>query len=294
MTEIPAQLVRELREKTGAGFMECKKALLETKGELAEAVMYIRKAGLAKADRKAVRVAAEGRVEVVLAPSGTEAAIVEVNAETDFVASSEDFRKFTRQVADAILKLRKSDSEALHQFMLPGGQTIETERTQLMLRLGENLVIRRFHYVTGRESLSSYVHQGGKIGVVVDLEGGQGDVGRNLAMHIASAAPLWLDPDQADPIWLNEQRAIVEHQSRQSGKPEAIVQKMIEGRLRKLMEEFSLTHQPYVRDPTLSVSDYLKKHAARVHTFIRYRVGEGVEKSQKDFAQEVMAEVNRR
>lgn len=294
MTEISAQLVRELREKTGAGFMECKKALLETKGELSEAVMYIRKAGLAKADRKAARVAAEGRVEVVLSPAGSEAAIVEVNAETDFVASSDDFKKFARRVADAILVLRQSDSEVLSGYTLPDGQTIETERRQLVLRLGENLIIRRFHHVIGRGTLFSYIHQGGKIGVVVDLEGGQAEVGRNLAMHIASAAPLWLDPDQADSGWLNEQRTIVEHQSRQSGKPEAIIQKMIEGRLRKLMEEFSLIHQPYVRDPSLTVSDYLKQHAARVHAFIRYRVGEGIEKSQKDFAQEVMAEVNRR
>jgi elongation factor Ts len=294
MTEIPAQRVRELREKTGAGFMECKKALLETEGNLDEAVLYIRKAGLAKADRKAERVAAEGRIEVVLSPTGGEAAIVEVNAETDFVASSDDFRKFSRQVADAILMLRQPDIEVLSGYTLSSGQTIETERRQLVLRLGENLLIRRFHHVIARGRLFSYVHQGGRIGVVVDLEGGPEEVGRNLAMHVASAAPLWCDPDQVDSGWLKEQRAIVEHQSRQSGKPEAIVQKMIEGRLRKLMEEFSLTHQPYVRDPSLSVSEYLKQHAARVHAFIRYRVGEGIEKSQKDFAQEVMAEVNRR
>ncbi len=294
MTEISAQLVRELRDKTGAGFMECKKALLETDGKLDEAVMSIRKAGLAKADRKAERIAAEGRVEIALSPAGTEAAIVEINAETDFVASGEDFKRFSRQVAEAVLQIRKPDLETLMQYPLPGGQTVEAERKHLMVRLGENLVIRRFQYLTTGAVLSSYVHQGGQIGVVVVLEGGPGEVGRNLAMHVAAAAPLWLEPGQVDPDWLKEQRTVVEHQARQSGKPEAIVQKMIEGRLRKMTEEYSLISQPYVRDPSIAVSEYLKRHAARVTAFTRYRVGEGIEKDHKDFAAEVMAQVNRR
>lgn len=293
MTEISAQLVRELRERTGVGLMECKRALVETGGVMEDALRYLEKAGLAKANRKSTRVAAEGRIELVIV-EGRGGALVEVNSETDFVSSSAEFIRFAETVAAAAVAGNPSGIEALMQMTPPGGKTLEEERLALMQRLGENVVVRRFRRFPMQHRLAGYVHQGGRIGVLVEFAGGSPEVGRDLALQITASAPLWLEPDRVDPEWLSGQREIVEHQARESGKPPAIMQKMIEGKLRKLVEEHALTHQPYIKDPDINVMAYLSRTGTKVIDFVRYAVGEGIEKEHKDFAEEVKAQVQGR
>lgn len=293
MTEISAQRVRELREKTGVGFMECKKALVETAGNLEAALVYLEKAGLAKADRKSARVAAEGRVEMVIT-DGQGGALVEINSETDFVAASDDFRGFAQNVASLVAARNPADIDELLQMTGPSGRSLDEERKSLMLRLGENVLVRRFRKFVTHRNLAGYIHQGGQIGVLVELEGGNAEVARNMALQITAGAPRWLEPSRVDPEWLVKQREIAEHQARESGKPPAIMQKMVEGRLKKLVEEFSLTHQAYIKDPDINVMTYLSRSGATVIDYVRYAVGEGIEKGHKDFAEEVMAQVNQR
>ncbi|EQD34293.1 translation elongation factor Ts [mine drainage metagenome] len=293
MTEISAQLVRELRERTGVGFMECKKALVETAGAMEAALDYLAKAGLAKADRKSSRVAAEGRLELAIA-DGQAGALVEVNSETDFVASSGEFRSFAQKVAALVAARNPASIEELMQLTDSSGRTLDEERRALMLRLGENVVVRRFRQFTTQRHLAGYIHQGGQIGVLVEFDGGSPEVGRNIALQITASAPRWLEPSRVDHEWLAKQREIAEHQARESGKPPAIMQKIVEGRLKKVVEELSLSHQPYIKDPEINVMTYLSRSGTQVIDFVRYAVGKGIEKEQKDFAEEVMAQVNRR
>ncbi|MHB1544138.1 MAG: translation elongation factor Ts [Gammaproteobacteria bacterium] len=293
MTEISAQLVRELRERTGVGFMECKKALVETAGVMEAAMVYLEKAGLAKADRKSSRVAAEGRIELAIT-EGQGGALVEVNSETDFVASSSDFCSFAQKVAALVAAENPASVDELMHMTSSSGKSLDEERKALVLRLGENVVVRRFRQFTTRRHLAGYIHQGGQIGVLVEFDGGSPEVGRNIALQITASAPRWLEPSRVDSEWLEKQREIAEHQARESGKPPAIMQKMVEGRLKKLVEELSLSHQAYIKDPEINVMTYMSKSDAKVIDYVRYAVGEGIEKEQKDFAEEVMAQVNRR
>lgn len=285
---ISASLVKELRERTGAGMMECKRALSEAGGDIERAVEYMRKAGLAKADKKAGRVAAEGRV--VVAEDAAAAALVEVNCETDFVANGEDFARFAAQVAQAALSRQPADLEALSALTLVDGKTVDIARRELVAKIGENVSVRRFVCFKNQGGrLASYVH-GARIGVLVELRGGDGALARDIAMHIAASRPLCVRPAEVPAEVLAKERDIIRAQSADSGKPAAIVEKMIEGRLKKFLAEITLLGQPFVRDPELTVERRLAQAGAEVLRFVRFELGEGIEKKQEDFAAEVQAQ----
>ncbi len=288
---ISAAEVKALRERTGAGMMECKKALVETDGDIEAAIEAMRKSGLAKADKKAGRTAAEGRI--ALAVEGNAAALVEVNCETDFVSGGDDFTAFADGVAQAALKSSPADVEALSALELDGGETVDTRRRELIAKIGENINVRRFERITSEGTLGRYVH-GVRIGVLVDLEGGDEELAKDVAMHIAASNPVCVGPDDVPAEVLDKEREIHRAQAEQSGKPAEIVEKMIEGRLRKYVNEIALTGQPFVKNPDQSVGALLKEHGARVLRFVRYEVGEGIEKEETDFASEVMAQVQGR
>jgi len=288
---ISAAEVKALRERTGAGMMECKKALVETNGDIEAAIEAMRKSGLAKADKKAGRTAAEGRV--ALAVEGNAAVLVEVNCETDFVAGGDDFAAFADGVAQVTLKEGPKDVEALSALELDDGETIDTRRRELIAKIGENINVRRFERVNSEGTLGRYVH-GVRIGVLVDLEGGDDELAKDVAMHIAASNPVCVGPEDVPAEVLDKEREIHRAQAEQSGKPADIVEKMIEGRLRKYVNEIALTGQPFVKNPDQSVGALLKEHGARVLRFVRFEVGEGIEKDETDFASEVMAQVQGR
>ncbi|MGA2398233.1 MAG: translation elongation factor Ts [Steroidobacteraceae bacterium] len=284
---ITADTVKQLRERTGAGMMECKKALVETKGDLDAAAELMRKSGLAKADKKATRIAAEGTVAV--RRSGASAAMIEVNCETDFVARSEEFQAFARDVAQAALEHPAPSVEALVQLKL-GGSTIEERRRALIAKIGENIAVRRFVRVSAPGALGDYLH-GARIGSLVALEGGNEALARDLAMHIAAINPAYVDASAVPADVLDKEREILTEQTKGEKKPPEIIAKMVEGRLRKYLAEITLLGQPFVKDPELTVEKLLKKSGARVVEFVRYEVGAGIEKKQDDFVGEVMAQV---
>ena len=284
---ISAAQVKALRERTGAGMMECKKALVEAGGDLEQAVEVLRKSGQAKADKKAGRVAAEGRI-VVHEHDGA-AVIVEINCETDFVANDDNFTGFAEMVAQAVLTGRPADVAALMAQDVDG-TTLEQRRTDLVAKIGENIGVRRFTVVEPAGQLASYVH-GARIGVVIDVEGGDEALAKDLAMHVAATNPACVSADQVDPEVLAKEREILLEQARQEGKPEEIVQKMVEGRVRKYLGEITLLGQPFVKDPDVKVEKLLKAAGASVHGFVRFEVGEGIEKKQDNFVEEVMAQV---
>ena len=284
---ITADTVKQLRERTGAGMMECKKALVETKGDLDAAAELMRKSGLAKADKKATRVAAEGTVAVHR--SGKSAAMIEVNCETDFVARSEEFQAFARDVAHAALEHPAPSVEALVQLNV-GGATLEERRRALIAKIGENIAVRRFVRVSAPGALGDYLH-GTRIGSLVALEGGSESLARDLAMHVAAINPAYVDASAVPALVLDKEREILTEQTKGEKKPPEIIAKMVEGRLRKYLAEITLLGQPFVKDPEITVEKLLKKSAARVVEFVRYEVGAGIEKKQDDFVGEVMAQV---
>jgi elongation factor Ts len=298
MAEITAALVKELREKTGAGMMDCKKALSETQGKLEDAVDWLRKKGLSAAAKKSGRVAAEGLIGVASAPN--KAAMVEVNAETDFVARNEAFQAFVESVAKLALNVGE-DVEALKAAQYPGtGRTVADELTHLIATIGENMTIRRARVIAVRKgAVATYVHSAlrpglGKIGVLVGVEGdGEIDaletLGRQVGMHVAAARPEALDVDAVDPASLERERAVLSEQARASGKPEAIIEKMVDGRIRKYYEEVVLLEQVWVHDGESRVRAIMKKSGAALTGFARFQLGEGIEKATSDFAAEVAA-----
>lgn len=290
--EITAAQVKELRELTGAGMMECKRALAECDGNIEAAIEHMRKTGVAKAAKKAGRVAAEGAVLVTSAADGREAAIVEVNSETDFVAKDEHFRRFAQAVAATVLERRPESLEALGAAPLAGAvETVEEARAQLVAKLGENIGVRRFQVVACRgERLGAYVH-GTRIGVVVDLTGGDDALARDIAMHIAASRPVCVSGDEVPAEMLAKEREILTAQAAESGKPAEIVERMVSGRLKKFLDEITLLGQPFVKDPDTTVGKLLAARGARVLGFVRYELGEGVQKQEADFATEVMAQV---
>ena len=281
---ITANMVKELRERSGAGMMECKKALTEVQGDMEAAADWLRKQGLAKADKKASRVAAEGRI--VLARDGAKAVLVEVNSETDFVAKDENFLKFADSVAQTALKSGTRDVEALKGSSI-NGSTVEEARQALVAKVGENVQLRRLVAVDAKSQLGSYVH-GGRIGVLVEMEGGNEELARGIAMHVAAMNPPYVSPDTVPAEIVAKEKEIALAQVKDSGKPPEILEKMISGKLRKTLAEMSLTGQPYVMDTTISVEDALRKAGAKVQAFHRMAVGEGIEKKEDDFAAEVM------
>jgi elongation factor Ts len=284
---ITADTVKQLRERTGAGMMECKRALVETKGDLDAAAELMRRTGLAKADKKAARVAAEGTVQIER--SGNDAALVEVNCETDFVARSDEFQAFARDVAAAALKGAPSSLEALLE--LPHGpSSLDERRRALIAKIGENIAVRRFVRVSSPGALGTYIH-GARIGSVVALQGGDDSLARDIAMHVAAANPAYIDAGDVPAEMLAKEREILTEQTKGEKKPPDIIAKMVEGRLRKYLGEITLMGQPFVKDEDTTVEKLVKKAGAKVLMFARYEVGAGIEKKQDDFVGEVMAQV---
>ena len=285
---ITASMVKELRERTGAGMMECKKALVEADGDAEQAAEILRKSGQAKADKKSGRIAADGRI--VVAVDGTKAAVVEVNSETDFVARDENFVAFSDAVAAAALAKGVTDVEVMANLQLSDGRSVEEARTDLIAKVGENIGVRRIAIVSTDDVLASYTH-GSRIGVAVAMRGGDEALARDLAMHIAASNPMCIDESGVPAETLDSERRILTEQAKSSGKPAEIVDKMVEGRLGKFLKEVTLLGQPFVKDPDTSVGKLLDKAGATVTGFVRFEVGEGIEKREENFADEVMKQV---
>jgi elongation factor Ts len=291
---VTAEAVKTLRERTGAGMMECKKALVETNGDLDAAAEMMRKAGLAKADKKASRVAAEGVIVIERAPDGKRAAIVEVNCETDFVAREKDFQQFAARVASAALAKRPADLEALAAAPLESGQSVDETRRALVAKIGENMGVRRFALIEAPAVIGTYLH-GTRIGALVAMKSGDEAVARDIAMHVAAINPARVSAADVPADEVARERAIFAEQAKSdpksAGKPQDIVDKIVEGKVRKWLNEITLLGQPFVKDDKQSVEQYLKKAGGEVLAIIRYEVGEGVEKKQEDFAEEVRKQV---
>ncbi len=283
---VTAQLVKELREITGVGMMDCKKALSETDGDLVKAVEYLRKAGQAKADKKASRVAAEGKILISADTEKNQHTILEINCETDFVAKDEKFNKFSESVLQALTRNSVSTVEELSGIE-ENGSTIDDERKKLIAEIGENISIRRFSFLNSNNTVGSYIHMG-RIGVMVEVEGSQDeDLAKDLAMHIAANNPLYKDQNDVPAEELEKEKEILKAQALAEGKPEDIIEKMIQGRLNKYLEQITLYGQPFVKDPDIKVSKLLENAGASIKGFIRYELGEGIEKKKDDFVEEV-------
>lgn len=284
---ITAAQVKELRERTGAGMMECKKALVETDGDLEAAIEQLRKSGLAKADKKSGRVAAEG--VVVQAGDDSHAVVVEINCETDFVAKDDNFRGFAEELAT--LALQADDVEALSAARMANGQSVEETRQQLVAKLGENIQVRRLaHLKADQGVVASYIH-GGRIGVLVGISGQDGELARDVAMHVAALNPAYRDIADVPAQAMEKEKEILIAQAADSGKPADIIEKMVSGRLRKHLADITLTGQPFVKDSEVTVGQLLKSKGTEVQSFVRLAVGEGIEKEESDFAAEVMQQV---
>lgn len=288
---ISAAQVKELRERTGSGMMECKKALVDAQGDMEAAVEILRKAGLAKADKKAGRVAAEGLIVIELSDDHARAALLEINCETDFVAKKEEFQTFANQIAQRVLKAAPTSLEALLDLPLAdNGSSIDDERKALIAKLGENINVRRFSLVeTEGAVLGAYLH-GTRIGVLVEQQGGDEALAKDIAMHIAASRPVCVSADQVPDELIQKERDIFAAQAEQSGKPADIIAKMVDGRIKKFLAEITLLGQPFVKDPDTSVEALLKKAGAKVLSFQRLELGEGIEKKVENFAEEVRAQ----
>jgi len=288
VAEITAGMVKQLREKTDAPMMECKKALSEADGDLdkAEEILRVRLGN--KASKAAGRVAAEGVVATFIAPGAKLGAIVEVNCETDFVAKSDEFLAFARRLAELVAARNPADVAALSALQLDGA-SVEQTRTALVGRIGENMSIRRFLRIEAKGKLTSYVHGGAKIGVLVDLIGGDEGLAKDLAMHIAASKPVALSSEQVPAELIRKERDIAAQKAAESGKPANIIEKMVDGSVAKFLKEVALLGQPFVKDDKRSIDQLLKAAGAQIATFVLYVVGEGIEKKQSDFAAEVAA-----
>ncbi|MES2916995.1 MAG: translation elongation factor Ts [Pseudomonadota bacterium] len=282
MAEITASLVKELRDRTGLGMMECKKALTEASGDIETAIDNLRKSGQAKAAKKAGNIAAEGAI--IVAQAGGSAIILEVNSQTDFVARDTNFSAFANKVAQIALAARETDVAKIGGLAYDG-QTVEEARIALVQKIGENIQVRRALLVEGA-LLASYIH-GLKIGVVVAMEGGNDELARDIAMHIAAAKPEAVSPEDVDPALVAKEREIAAAKAAESGKPANIVEKMVEGSVKKYLAEVSLVEQAFVKDTETKVGQLLAKNGAKVTRFVRLEVGEGIEKKEVDFAAEV-------
>ena len=287
MAEITAGMVKELRERTGLGMMECKKALEEAGGDLAKAEELLRIKSGAKASKAASRVAADGAVATWLSPDGKLGAMVEVNAETDFVAKNPDFTQFANSVAELVAKENPADVAALSSLKI-GGESVESARQKLVQKIGENITVRRFERVKTDARLVQYVHPGSKVAVLVDIEGDD-EVAKDLTHHIAFAKPKYMSKDQYPADALAAERKILEARAAESGKPPEIVAKMVDGGINKFLAENTLMGQPFVKDDKQTVEKMLAARKAKLHGYRVLVVGEGLEKKQSDFAAEVAA-----
>lgn len=289
MANISASQVKELRERTGAGMMECKKALEACSGDMEKAIEELRKSGAAKAGKKAGRIAAEGAIGIV--DAGKEAVMVEVNSETDFVARDANFTGFVKSVVDTALKTKVSDvAQFATQQLLGANKSVEEARAELVAKVGENVQVRRI-VVSGASAatVGTYLH-GNRIGVIVELDVDNKDLARDIAMHIAASRPIVISPESVPQDIVAKEKEIYMAQAATSGKPQEIIEKMVVGRLKKYLDEVSLTGQPFVKDPDVTVGSLLNKHRAKVLAFYRYEVGEGIEKVTEDFRESVMTQ----
>jgi len=288
---ITATEVKTLRERTGAGMMECKKALTETDGNLDEAIALLRKKGAASAEKKSGRIAAEGVVELGIDEAGSLAVLVEVNCETDFVAKDDSFKGFAKAISDAVLRDRPGSVEDAAQLELSSGQTVEAARQELIAKIGENISLRRFELIEGEAgTLAGYVH-GSRIGVLVQLDTSEkGEVGRDIAMHVAASRPVCIDESGMPADVLQREHDIYSAQAAESGKPAEIVEKMVSGRINKYLKENTLVGQAFVKNPDQTVGELLSANGTCVLSMHRFEVGEGLEKRSDDFVAEVMAQ----
>ena len=287
---ITAALVKELRERTGSGMMECKKALVESNGDIDVAIETMRKAGLAKADKKSDRVAAEGVIAIETSADGKNAVMLEVNSETDFVAKADDFINFVAQVGKVVLDESPADIDALMALPLDGGESIDTVRQALIAKIGENIQVRRFSMMSVEDGVIGSYRHGDRIGSMVKISGGDMTLAKDIAMHVAASRPQAISGADLPSDLLDKERDIVATQARDSGKPEAIIEKMVEGRMKKFVNEISLLGQSFVKDPDVTVEKLVANAGATVNEFAFYEVGEGIEKKEDNFAEEVMAQ----
>jgi elongation factor Ts len=289
---ISAGMVKELRERTSSGMMECKKALVEANGDMELAIENMRKSGLAKADKKSGRIAAEGIIGVKVSDNGKAVAIVDINCETDFVAKADDFVNFVNSVSVALLNAENIETEEqLLAMPLEGGVTVDEMRRGLISKLGENITVRRFEkFKTVEGGTAAYLH-GNKIGVIVELSTPDHELGKDIAMHVAASKPSYVSEEQVPAETIEKEKEIFKAQSAESGKPADIIEKMIAGQIRKFLAEVTLLGQPFIKDDKLTVGKLVSSKSNKVIRFIRFEVGEGIEKKEENFAEEVMAQV---
>lgn len=289
--QITASIVKELRERTGAGMMDCKKALEEAQGDIEAAIENMRKSGIAKAAKKAGRIAAEGQIVLRQDTKSGQAVILEINCETDFVGKDENFSRFANAVADTVLSGKPADINALNSLPLSGasGQTVEAARAELVAKIGENISVRRFVLQKNKGIAGTYLH-GVRIGVLVDLTGGSEGLARDIAMHVAASKPVCINASEVPQQLLDQEKAVFVSQAQESGKPAEIIEKMVSGRINKFLKEITLLGQPFVKDPDITIEKLLKSSNAVVNSFIRYEVGEGLEKKTDNFVEEVLAQ----
>ncbi len=288
---ITASQVKELREITGLGMMECKQALTETDGDIDAAIEVLRKKAGAKVEKKASRTAAEGAIGITVSGDKKSAAMVEVNSETDFVAKGDEFMSFAQAVAETIVAGSPTDISALQEMQLVGSSdSVAKSLEAMVVKLGEKMTVRRYENLKTDGHIGSYVH-GRKIGVLVELKGGDDVLAKDIAMHIAAVRPAYVSKDDVPAEVVDKEKDIFSAQAKESGKPEEIIEKMVVGRVNKFLNEICLLGQPFVKDPDLTIEKLLKGAGASVESFMRYEVGEGIEKAEDDFAAEVMAQV---
>ena len=288
---VTASLVKELREKTGAGMMDCKKVLTETDGDMEKAIELLRERGIAKAAKKSGRVAAEGLVEAVISEDGKTGAIIEVNSETDFVAKNEEFKTFVENVANQVLKTNPKDVEELlaQPAMFEEGKTVQESLVGKIATIGENLTIRRFARFESEGLVEKYIHGDGKIAVLVNMKKGDSTVAKDICMQIAAARPEYVRREEVPEERVAKEMEILKVQTMNEGKPEAIAEKIVQGRIGKFYEEICLVDQAFVKDPNMKISELLKQKDAEVAEFARFEKGEGIEKKEENFAEEVMS-----
>ena len=292
MAQITAGLVKELRERTGAGMMDCKKALAATEGDMDKAIDFLREKGLAAAAKKAGRIAAEGLVVSYVSEDSKVGVIVEVNCETDFVAKTENFQELVAGIAAHVAKSNPADMDALNASEIEAGKTVAALITESIAKIGENISLRRFaRYEVAEGMVAAYIHGGGKIGVLVSMTAGDAELGKDVAMHIAAANPGYLNREQVPTAELEHEKAVLTEQARNEGKPEKIIEKMVQGRIQKYYKEVCLVDQEFVKDPDQTVGKLVAAAGAAVTEFTRFQLGEGIEKKQEDFAAEVMAQI---
>lgn len=283
---ITASMVKELRELTGAGMMDCKKALSEVDGDIEAAIEFLRKKGMAGADKKAGRVAAEGTIAIAVSDDQKTVMIAEVNCETDFVAMGDEFKAFANEIAALALANDTTDVEVIMNLEMASGKTVDTTRREMIARIGENMALRMIHKMESNGIIGQYQH-GAKIGVIVALDGGDDALARDIAMHIAASNPAAISADEVDQELLAKERAFQIEQAKESGKPMEIIEKMIEGRMRKYLSDITLVGQAFVKNPDVTVQQLLKENSATVTSFIRLEVGAGIEIEETNFADEV-------